>query len=904
MRIDREQIEAHAQKRLQGEPNPANPHGRLSDFKRFIKLETDRLRMRHRFGLGGLEIASARSYQVDQVVTHACRLALVEAEPEARLALAGCAVIALGGYGRAELSPFSDVDLLFLHQGRAAEAVRRFVEQVLQLLWDVGLTVGHSFRTVTECLEEARGDLHSRTALAEARLVAGDTAVFGGLDRSLDNVIRPDRKTGEAFLESLRADVAERHARVGGAVCVQEPNVKEGVGGLRDLHAVLWVAQARYGARGLAEARTAGLLSEREHQAALRAYDFLLRVRAEAHFVTGRKTDVLTLDLQPAVASSLGYADSRGLLASELFMRDYYRRASDLHDVFRSVLRRPPEEAPRRLFASLTKRRPARDFEVRDGRLRAKSEALVATGHGLISAFAAAQAEGVPLSDDLALAIRERLSLVGRELRESRDAAAVFVDVLRWRGRVGLALRAMHETGFLGRFLPEFGRVSFLVQHDFFHRYTVDEHTLRAIEAIDQVAAGTEAAARPFGRVLDEVEDAAPLYLGMLLHDIGKGRGGGHSERGARMAPRVCARLGLDERATEDVVFLVADHLEMSQVSQHRDLTEGSLIASFAERVGSVHRLNLLHVLTYADHRGVAPGIWNEWKGTLLWELYNRTRQHLAGHPGDDDPVETARARAIDRLRPEFPEADLERHFALLPERYLRVTDAPSMARHFHLASGRSEAKAAFEWRDLTDGHCTELTLVTDDRPGLLADVAGTFTAHGMNILSVDLFNRGDGVVIDTFRLSEVSSHRPVKPERRERVEKDVTAALEGTHDVSAAVASWLRKNPQGTKRALGRAARGPSVRFDQEGSATATVIEVKAQDRPGLAWTIADTLARLGLDIRFAKVATAKALALDVFYVTGVGGLKLAPEELAAVEEALLAALGGRPTTQPKEDE
>ncbi len=226
------------------------------------------------------------------------------------------------------------------------------------------------------------------------------------------------------------------------------------------------------------------------------------------------------------------------------------------------------------------------------------------------------------------------------------------------------------------------------------------------------------------------------------------------------------------------------------------------------------------------------------------------------------------------------------------------------MARHFRLVSGRGEAKAAFEWRDLADGHCTELTLVTDDRPGLLASVAGTLTAHGVNILSVDLFNRRDGLVIDTFRLSEVSSHRPVKPERRARVEQDVVAALSGSHDVAAAVAARLRKNPRRTRRALGRAARGPSVRFDQEISATATVIEVKAQDRPGLAWTIADTLARRGLDIRFAKVATAKALALDVFYVTGASGGKLAPEDLAGVEEALLAALGGRPTTKPKEDE
>ena len=903
MKIDREQIEAHARQRLQAEPYTSEPRGRLSDFKRFIKLETDRLRMRHRFGLGGLEIASARSYQVDQVVAHACRIALVEAEPAARAALEGCAVVALGGYGRGELAPFSDVDLLFLHQGRGGEAVRRFVEQVLQLLWDVGLTVGHSFRTLSECVEEARGDLHSRTALAESRLLAGDTGVFGALDRTLDNAIRRDRKAGEAFLESLRADVAERHARVSGAVCVQEPNVKEGVGGLRDLHAVLWVAQARHGTRGLAEAHAAGVVSEREHQAARRAYDFLLRVRAEAHFATGRKTDVLTLDLQPSLAKSLGYEASRGLLGSELFMRDYYRRASELHEVFRSVLRRPPEEAPRRLFAAFTKRRPPRDFEVRDGRLRAKSVDLLATGQGLLAAFAAAQAEAVPFSDELALAIRERGPLVDRSLRESPEAAFQFMDLLRWRGRVGKALRAMHETGFLGRFLPEFGRVSFLVQHDFFHRYTVDEHTLRAIEALDEVATGTEAAVRPFGRVLDEVEDAAPLYLGMLLHDIGKGRGGGHVERGAALAPRVCARLGLEERVAEDVVFLVAAHLEMSQLSQQRDLSEPALAASFAERVGSLHRLNLLHLLTYADHRAVAPGIWNEWKGTLLWELYHRTRQHLAGHPAEGLPGEAARARAIEDLRREFPEEDLERHFALLPERYLRATDATHMARHFRLVSHRGGAPAAFEWRDLSDGHCTELTLVTDDRPGLLARVAGTLTAHGVNILAVDLFNRSDGVVIDTFRLSEVSSHRPVKPERRASVEQDVKGALAGTHDVEAAVARRLQKNPPRARSAWGRAARGPSVRFDQESSATATVIEVKAQDRPGLAWTIAGTLAQLGLSISFAKIATAKALALDVFYVTRAGG-KLAPEDLAGVEAALLAALGGRPTTKPKEDE
>jgi [protein-PII] uridylyltransferase len=457
-------------------------------------------------------------------------------------------------------------------------------------------------------------------------------------------------------------------------------------------------------------------------------------------------------------------------------------------------------------------------------------------------------------------------------------------------------LREMHETGFLGRYLPEFGRITFLVQHDFFHRYTVDEHTLRAIEALDEVAAGVNPASRALGRVFDEIEDAAPLYLGLLLHDIGKGRGGGHVERGAKLAPRVCERLGLSTAQAADVVFLVEAHLEMSRVSQQRDLSEPALIAAFAERVGTAERLNLLLLLTYADHRGVAPGIWNEWKATLLWELYDRTRQHLAGHPDADAPRQAARAKAVERLCESHPEAEVEHHLALMPQRYLRTSDADHLERHFRLAAARGGAPLALEWLDLAGGHGTELTIVADDRPGLFARVAGALTANGANILSVDLFGRADGVAIDSFRLSELSGQQPLKPERRARIEASLREAVAGRLDVADAVERWMARTPRSQRAPWGRAARGPSVRFDQEASATATVIDVRAPDRPGLAWRIADALARLGLDISFATIATAKALALDVFYVTDDRGRKLEAESLPRVEAALLAALAERP--------
>jgi [protein-PII] uridylyltransferase len=897
---ERETIHAHAQDRLRAAGGDAEHMRRVEAFRRFLKLETDRLRMRHRMGLGGLEIAATRAYQIDQVVIRACQIAADSAGPAAAAELARCALVALGGYGRAELAPFSDVDLLFLHRGRAGAAVAAFVEQVLMLLWDAGLTVGHSFRSTRECVAMARQDLHSRTALTEARLITGSAELFQELLAGMDGLLA-DARAREAFLDSMRREYEDRQAKHEGAVCVQEPNVKEGKGGLRELHTVLWVAHARLGARGLSGLEAAGWISEAQHKTARRAYDFLLRVRNEAHFASGRKSDLLTLDLQNDLARALGAPSRGGLLSSEMFMRDYYRRASELAEFARSFVMRD-HEPPRRLLAVFRVRRPARGFEVRGGRLHARAE-LAGGGAALLEVFATAQAEGVGLSDELTAAVRERLSAVDAGVRHDPAVARGFLDVLRWRGRVGLALRAMHETGFLGRYLPEFGRITFLVQHDFFHRYTVDEHTLRAIEALDEVAAGASADVRAFGRVFDEVEDAAPLYLGLLLHDVGKGRGGGHVARGVKLVPRICERLRLPEAAAADVGFLVSAHLEMSQISQQRDLSEPRLVAAFAERVGRLDRLNQLLLLTYADHRGVGPGIWNEWKGALLWELYHRTRERLAGHPAADVPGQGTRARAAARLLQAHPEIEVERHFAQMPERYLRSTPAEQMERHFRLVAERGSEAAAVEWRDLSDGHCTELTVVADDRPGLFARIAGTLTASGVDILSVDLFSRRDGVAIDTFRVSEVSGHRPVRSERRERVTQHLLEAIGGRLDVAEAVARWKERTPKRTRQPWGRAARGPSVRFDDEASATATVIEVRAQDRPGLAWTVANALARLGLDISFAKVATAKALALDVFYVTDDRGRKLEAESLPRVEAALLAALAeGAPVHTAKE--
>jgi [protein-PII] uridylyltransferase len=887
------------------EPAPAAPGAEppvsvVASLRSFLKDETDRLRARQGLGLGGHEIAAARSALVDHVVTRACREAAASADPSARRQLLQCAVVALGGYGRRELSPFSDVDLLFLHGGATSPTLASFVERTLITLWDAGLMVGHSFRSARDCVSAAREDLHSHTAMAEARLVTGNQALFDALHLRLETSLRGSRAAQQAFAAQMRAQWAERLAHHGGAVCVLEPQVKEGPGGLRDLHSVLWVASALFGARGIGGLDAPGLLDPADYAAARQAYDFLLRVRNEAHFTTGRKTDLLTLDLQGELAQHLGYRDRGSLLASELLMRDYYRRAFRLHEICKEFVEAHVETKPRRyFFGSLRLRRPGRRaLEEKDGVLQPRKGWAPRSGSGVMDAVERCQSTGVPVSRLLKRILRDHATLVGGRFRKSKEAGATLMKLAARRGRVSSVFRLMHETGVLGRLVPEWSRVTFLVQHDFFHKYTVDEHTLRAIDALDELARGQDPQAAPLARLLDEVEDARPLFLGMWLHDIAKGRGGGHVTKGVVLARRILNRLSVEAEVVNDAVFLVGAHLEMSQISQQRDLSEPALIEGFAARIGSVRRLNLLMLLTYADHQGVGPGTWNAWKASLLWDLYERTRGVLdSSREEAADPSASARDRAAADLRRYFAEDEVERHFALLPERYLRATDAAHLVSHFRLVRSRGTRAAAFEWADRGDGRGTDLTVTAADRPGLLSLLAGTLTVHGLDILGADVFARNDGLVLDTLRVAERPGQRPLRPERRVRLEAVLHDAVSGELDVADAFERWRAQNRK-TRKPGGRAARQPSVRFDQDASAVATVVEVKAPDQPGLAYTLARTLAEEQIDITSARIATAKALALDVFYVRDTEGRKLDPEAMARVEGALLHALGARVET------
>lgn len=894
MLIDFETIERHTGEKLRRIEKHAGAADRVAALKKFLKIETQRLRLRHRFGVGGGPIVAARSLIVDLLIQ---RLASAvgaekgfgESEPE------GFAIVALGGYGRQELAPCSDIDLLFLHGRGEAERAAEMSEAILYLLWDAGLSVGHSCRSLSECLTMAREDEVSRNALLDARLLWGDGALFAALARKLGEAIGKDRRV---ILRGLMEERAARYAKFGATPCLQEPNVKESAGGLRDLHTLLWAARVAYGYATLPDLVTSDVLPERDAKAMRAAYDFLLRVRNSLHFITARRTDQLSLDLQGPVARDLGYADTPELQASEIFMRDYYLHARRLHRLTAAHEQRALARQEKGRWLSRWRQAAAGGFVMRDGALDLEADNAGWNASRLMLAFSYAQATGAGFSPDLQDRIQENLPLVNRTFRTSEEAAQAFLKMLRVRGKAAAALRQMHELGFLGKYLPEFGRVTCLVQHDLYHKFTVDEHTLRAVEVLDELAYSRSKTLERYRQLYSEISDPAVLHLGLLMHDIGKGLGGGHTEKGVAIAERVCKRLHVGNAAREQVLFLVRQHLTMSHISQRRDLSDEKVIQTFVEQVGTVEKLKMLTLLTYADVNAVGPGVWNEWKDALLWELYLKARAVLAPPPGGDESVERLRSHIAQMLASEIGVDEVREHFRLLPTDYARQTSPQTIIEHIRLAHALNSRLIRTSWRVNQQARCTDLHVCARNRRGLFAAIAGTLTAQGVNILSVHLNTRTDGVAIDTFKVTDTVGEPLTDPARWEQIDTELRRAVSGEVDVAAGVAKRLRSSSAGTRRkarlALPGAALATRLTWDNQSSDRSTILEVRASDRLGLAYRIASTLTALNLDIGFAKVATEKHLALDIFYVTDAAGAKLADDALPAIEAEIRRALGG----------
>ncbi|MDF1563524.1 MAG: [protein-PII] uridylyltransferase [Deltaproteobacteria bacterium] len=807
----------------------------------------------------------------------------------------GKVLVAVGGYGRAELAPHSDVDFLVLLPEAEAEALGPAVERLLYLLWDGGLELGHSVRTLAECVSVADGDATARTALLECRHLAGDAEAYAVFEAAMLGEVHSQRV--ETYVKERLADWRARRERFGRTVYRLEPDLKLGRGGQRDLQTAMWIARVCHHVAGLSDLARHDLIEAVDRDSLASARDFLWRVRCGLHYRAGRRMDLLTFDAQEALALELGYQDETHQLAVEHFMRDTYLAAREVDRIARGIIERSTDALVPE--AARPPREPLGPGLLRVGeRLEFDREADVEHDPDLcLRAIAVADREAL----SLASRARDRLRTAARNIPEREWQQPARVALLRERVEAaegaGTFLELLHETGLLAQLLPELGRVAGLWQHDLYHAYTVDVHSIFAATRYLRLRSGAREDAR-FGPLSRAVDRPFVLFLAVLLHDVGKGLGGGHSEKGAAMMPAVAARLGLAEREAADLEWLVRAHLLMSHLSQRRDLADPDLIDGFAAEVRNLSRLRMLTLLTHVDASTTGEAAWTEWKASLLWQLHERTAERLGAEEGGPELIDEARARLRAALGP--GEA-VEAFLASLPERYLLAVEPAAALRHRELLARLDEGEAAALELDAdTGGRVETLTIAGRDREGLLADLSGLLAAHRRSILSAQVFSLDDGRVIDVF---ELEAHAPApEPGLPGGVGPAVSADPLLPQELCRAVTEpgW------GSEEARRRLSRSrleqrpvPSVpvriRVDNEVSSAHTVIDVFGPDRLGLLHAITAALHREGISVALARVATEAHRATDAFYVVAAGGRKItAPETIEALRKELAAAVRG----------
>lgn len=864
---------------LPGFPS-GGPEDRLARAREYLRDSHARAESFHRGGAAGLSTCRLLSAATDRLVQG------LFSELAAELhAPPGLALVALGSYGRRELSPQSDLDLLLLRgPGVSEESVAPLARAFPTLLWDLKRAVGWSARGPDECVRAADADHTIRTALLDALFLAGDVAVFNVFEEEVLPALLTHR--ADAYIQDKVQELRSRRERFGDSVFLLEPNLKQGDGGLRDLETALWIARVRFRTRGLTGLLQQSILPGSQVTRLKAARDFLLRIRHQLHFLRGRKEDRLTFDLQEELARFLGYQQGP-VLPVEAFMRDYYLAANALRQAADALIARCEELSIARKISFLPERRLGA-FKVFRGKLTVADPGLFTREPAsILDFFRIAEENGLPLYSWA----REQAVQALPALEAARATPAVtaaFKALFARPGTRGGHLFELHDAGVLGAVVPEFGRVTAHHQHDLYHVYTVDVHTLFAVRRLYALRAGDLVEQEPeLSREMRDLKDPLPLYLGMLLHDAGKGMGGNHSEKGRLLMVALGERLGLSSRQREVAEFLVKEHLVMSHTAQRRDLSDPALIADFARSVGDVEKLTCLYLLTWADISSVGPRMWTGWKAQLLRELYEKARAHLVGSaaPSGETPVERVRFHA--RWARVLGEARARELGRVLPERYFLGTDPSHATLHARLLACARKRPLAAALRHHPEAGYSELSLVAPDRPGLLSLLTGVLSAHRIDILSARIVSTSDGLALDVFDVRPPHGHL-LDRSRWRMARTDLLRVLMG----EVSIEDVLRRRRTGSLLQRHLPPVPPRVTVDNRASRDFTVVDVVTQDRVGLLHAISSALTRAGVQIAVAKVATEAHRAMDSFYVTRQGARVEGPGDEEALVEAITAAL------------
>src|SRR3954467_9272549 len=846
-----DQVLAHAENQL-ASTGARRPTEVLPLYKKFLTIEEHRLRLQHQAGAGGREVCSRRANLIDVLLKHVFAAATTATKNGRIGTEIPLALIALGGYGRGELNPFSDVDVMFLHEGKGRKVpaqLQQIVEQILYLLWDIGFKVGHSTRSIKEAITEANRDMLTKTAMLESRFVAGN--------ERLANAFRARFRTKcvegyeRQYVEARMEDQAARHAKFGDSVYMQEPNVKNGCGGLRDYQNLLWMTYFKEGTVTTTHLVGKDWLSEPERRRLEAAYDFLLRVRTDLHYATKRATEVLRLNMQEQVAQRLNYGEPNGQLRSEAFMRDYYEHSRNIFRVTERITEQfvagAATDRTRSLFSFLPltgpEKIPLESFLVRQGKLFAEGRDVFEKDPlQMMRVFQLAQEKQLDLSPELEDLLNRSLGEVTRTYQYGKAPREIFLAIMSNKGEVGRILRLMHRVDFLGRYLPEFGQLTCLVQHEFFHRYTADEHTLVCIDKLDALIRTEDPKLIQYRKLFEELPNPFVLYLALLLHDTGKAVGARpHSEASAIFAQRVARRLQLDPRERKMLILLVDHHLTLSNIAQRRNIDDPVTVSEFAAIVKDQKNLDALMLLTLADGQGTSDENWSDWKETLVWQLYRATSQYLADRHLFYERAKTAREARETlvqiRLGPDYTE-EIEAHFDFMPDHYFRAFKVADIVAHVELfrrfyeatCFGETPLAPVFSWERMPEQGHTVLTLCSWDRQELLSKIAGSISVVPLNILSADIYTRGDNVALDVFRVSDPRGRAAVNEREMALVESALRKALEEeAYDLSALLAQ-ARK--MGRHRPITEMEFPSHVSIDNQADPYFSLIEIQTPDR------------------------------------------------------------------------
>lgn len=876
---------------------------RLAACKTFLQLEGAQIRAQHQAGESGLTVVKARAAMVDVMLVHLFDYAVASWNLKQGSLTAPVCLVALGGYGRGELSPLSDIDIMFLFPSKVKLTVvkplqEHLINEILYVLWDCGLKVGHSTRTVDDVFAEARKEIQSKTALLESRIIAGSQELFTTFSQAYQSFYLNENPRG--YIAARLEDQTTRRSKYGNTVFLQEPDIKNGVGGLRDYQNTFWMARVKLSITSIDDLAAQNYLTRNDARDFQRAYDFLLRVRNELHFSTKHATDTLNLDAQPRIGLGLGYTASNILQRVELFMHDYYHAAQKIYRVSKTLesrlalslekpegLRGSFREVLRSYRFQRTKRIDG--FIMRGRELAAEQPDVFKEDPArLIRVFRhCQQLEATP---DFALQalIRESLPLVTEQVTDSPDANTSFMAILSEAGAVYPTLELMHELGVLGRYIPEFDALTCLVQHEFYHRYTADIHTLHAIRELDRIFAVAEPMCSKYREVLHETPDPTLLYLILLLHDIGKAKGiKGHADFGVEIAIPLLKRLQIDPASNEIVTFIIKNHLIMARFWQRRDVDDPNTAIAFAEQVDSADKLRYLYVHTFCDARGTSAGLWNSYKDTLHSCLFRTTLERLihgkATESRNSERTQMKHQELISKTIPSISQDEITAHFNLLPERYFIHADSTEIALHIQMvnkllhsitaADSVGSLKPIIDWKDDLNRSLTVVNVVTWDRAGLFYKLAGAFSVAGLNILGAKVISRTDHIAIDTFHVVEPNRGVVQSQTAMETFAKTVEQALVANKDLYPDIMAQATKysSRYTTTQPAGDTLHGsfpPIVEVYHELSMQRTIVEIQAHDQIGLLYLLAKAIYDHGFDITFARIGTERGIAIDTFYI------------------------------------